>query len=375
MISRRALIACPLPLAGCGGGSGTPTVQAIPVALARSELATLINATPSGGALTLAPGTLYQGPVIDVTGKRITIIQHGATIDGGYLKSDHGNKLTLLGGLMVGTSPAVSLVMQPSVNTSDDYRLEGVDFGVDAEFAVRLIGAREGRINACTFAGSGLYLRATVSPYVKQAIFAGQSKRTAVFYDGTGSPYDAGLVLRDCEVMGWDRGVDVRYTDWLVMSGTTVDYNRSCNTLLVSQDGATITDCYLGSQNTAPALQITAGPDATVPAYSDKITVRSHFTGHHEGPGYDCIVVDGSPDNIVIESHIDFYTRYGIRYALSNGRMTVANSTFAPRGGYGKFPIFNSGHEGDSGLRLLNNVYPTGTDFTGAGITFAKWAQ
>ena len=349
---------------------------------AASELSALIAATAPGGLLTLTPGKVYPtAGGVNTTGKAITVDQTGATIQvqgRGYVKGDHGNKLTLIGGQYVGDGPAIDLDMAPDFNASDDYLVEDGTFEIDAPWAMKIVGAREGRCNGNTFKGSGVYMRQAVCPYFFQSLMIGKRipGRAAFFYDGAGTGFDAGLVIDTGSAMGWDIGVDVARTDFFTMKSYTVDFNTSVNTRLTSQDGGSIdASCYLGSENNVPALQIVAGSAPSVPQYTADFVVSAAFTGHFEGEGYDCVSVEGSPDNITFSgARFRFYTRYGIRYALTGGRMTVCNGTdFAPRSGYGKYPIFNAGHEGDSNLFIADDtVFPPGTDMAGSGLTFAR---
>lgn len=363
---------------GAVGDGLTDDTVAVAAAIAASNFIVF----PSGGN--------YKVSTVSCNGKAITISAYGATItytsaSGAFSKTDHGFKLTVLGGTFVAsgtTSIAIKYNATPTSSTYDDFLIRDGDFtNATNGYAVSLVGAREGNIQRCTFRGNasgggGIYLQGSVSPFIESCQFLGGGLGKAVFYDGTGTAFDAGLVLLDCEAMGWDVGVDIRYCDWFKMSGCTVDYNTTFNTVLYSQDGAVIEGNYLGSQNTVPALYISKGVLGVTPSpdYSAKITVaNNHFTGHYTGGNtYDCIKIDGTPQQITISNnHIDFYTRYGINYTTI-AEILILGNTFSPRATFGVVPIFNSTGAGDSNVVIANNIFPQGGTFAGSGISLAQ---
>jgi hypothetical protein len=216
-----------------------------------------------------------------------------------------------------------------------------------------------------------------VSPFVDKCIFKGQGYTArAIYYPGTGTAYDAGLVLRDSEILGYDKGLEVVGCDWLVIEGCTIDY---CNysIKLGSQDGANISNNYIGSVGANPALWITYDAAGTAPAYSEKIVVVNNtFTGHYSGGNtYDCILIDGtnSPDSIQIcHNSISFFTRYGIQFNMLNTKLAVHNNSFNQRITFGVSPIYCALGTSDSGVTIKNNFFNNNATITGLNVTFAQ---
>lgn len=355
------------------------------VADSTTALAAAYAAVPAGGVINLPPGT-YRISSLDVTGKTVTLVGYGASIictsaSGAITKTDHANKLTVLGIAFSGAGRAININATPSTSTTSDFLIRDCVFTMNAGvYGAYLVGAREGYLRNCTFnnsaGGNGLYLQQSVSPFVEGCLFIGTGNvGTALFYDGTGSAYDAGLVLQNSEVMGWAVGVDVRYCDWLKISGCTIDYNTTSNLTVYSQDGAVIEGNYLGSPNANPALALHKGVLVGIsPPDNDKITIiGNHFTGHYTGGNtYDCLLMTDTPQNVLVQSnHFDFYTRYGINYTTS-AQLNIVGNTFAPRSAFGVLPIFNASGAGDARVLIANNQFPTGTSFAGSGISFAR---
>lgn len=341
----------------------------------------------TAGVIYLTPGKNYKVSTVPCDGKVLTFFGYGATITytsaaGAFSKTDHGFKLTVFGITFVpsgAASIAIKYNATPTVNTYDDYLIRDCDFSNATNgYAVSLVGPREGNVQRCTFRGNasgggGIYLQNAVSPFVESCQFIGGGAGKGVFYDGIGLGFDAGLVLTNSEIMGWDTDVDIRYCDWLKIAGCTIDYGITANLVIYSQDGGVIEGNYLGSNTTAPALQLSKGVLGVAPDFCSKITITdNHFTGHYTGGNtYDNILInDNNCSDIIIENnHIDFWTRYGINFQTLADILIIGN-TFSPRPTFGVLPIFNSTGTGDSRVSIRDNNFPAGTTFAGSGLAF-----
>ena len=345
-----------------------------------------VDATPDGGVMLLPPDATYVVSEINVTGKAIYIQGYGATLDctganGAIYKTDHGNKLTVEGLAFVGAGAGIKQDAPVQLSSQDELDIIGCSFNMDSGvYGIYIDGGRNPRIQNCFFrnvnSGNGIYFKDTVSPFVETCTFKGGGYvGRAVYYPGTGQGTDAGLILNNCEILGWDKGLEVVGCDWLVIQGCTIDYNNY-SIKLGSQDGANISNNYIGSLAANPALWITYDAAGVDPAYSEKIiVVNNTFTGHYEGGNtYDCILLDGtnSPDSTIIANNsFSFYTRSGVNFSLDSTRLFIEQNTFAPRPGFGVAPIYNTLGATDSGVVISGNYFSSSTTISAMNVTTA----
>lgn len=295
-----------------------------------------------------------------------------------FEKTQHDQLVFIEGCKFSGGGTAINLVMTPSVNTYSDYRIRDCKFSMDSGvYGISLVGPREGYIANCTFytPGNGIYMQSAVSPFVRDCLFIGSGNvGTAVYYDGDGLATSAGLVLEDCEIMGWDNGLIVQYSDWLKVTGCTIDYNNNSIRIL-SQDEGLIAHNYLGSVGNNPAIYLGSGSKALSPDYNGNITIdANHIVGHVSvGNLYDCIQIGGNtPLGLIISNNqINFWTRYGINFGAVS-TMLIRGNVFAPKSGLGTHTIYNSVGSGDSDVLIADNVIPASFPLTSSGLQFAK---
>lgn len=342
-----------------------------------------VAAVPTGGIVLFPPAT-YLVSTVNVTGKSVVLSGYGSTINstsanGGIYKTDHGNKLIVEGLSFTGTGAGIKQNAPVQSSSQDELDIIGCSFNMNSGvYGIYIVGGRNPRIQNCFFrnerSGSGVYLKDTVSPFLSTCTFKGGSYvGRGVYYPGTGNGTDAGLIIRDCEIMGWDKGVEVVGCDWLVIEGSTIDYNNQ-SIKLGSQDRANISNNYIGSLGDTPALWLTYDAAGAAPDYCEKIfIVNNTFTGHYTGGNtYDCILLDGTnpPDSVVIANNsISFYTRAGIRFSLASQRLIVTGNTFAQRTGFGVAPIYNQTGSGDSNVVINQNNFNNTTTITAMNVS------
>ena len=343
-----------------------------------------INAIPAGGSLIFEPTKTYNVSVLNVTNKSIYMVGFGATLNctgsfGAIYKTDHGNKLIVEGLSFTGSGAGIKQVATVQASSQDELDIIACSFNMNSGvYGIYINGGRNPRILNCFFrntnSGSGVYFKDTVSPFLNTCTFKGGGYvGRGVYYPGTGNGTDAGLIIRDCEIMGWDKGVEVVGCDWLVIEGSTIDYNNQ-SIKLGSQDGANISNNYIGSLGATPALWITYDAAGTDPAYSEKIfvvnnTINGHYTG---GNTYDCILIDGtnSPNSVVIANNsISFYTRYGINFSLANTLLLIEGNSFAQRTGFGVAPVYNTLGATDSGVIINKNLFSNSTTIAATNVS------
>ena len=344
-----------------------------------------IDTVSTGASIILDSKANYKVSSLNVTGKVLTFVGNNCKItstgeNGAFYKTDHDNKLTVKNINFLGKI-GIYHNSSPSETAYDELLIEECSFNVNSTYyGIKLIGTREPIILKCFFrnvnSGNGIYFKDVVSPFVNLCLFKGGGYvGRAIYYPGTGNGTDAGLIIRDTEIMGWDKGLEVVGCDWLNIEGSTIDYNNY-SIKLGSQDGANISGNYIGSLGANPALWITSDAAASSPNYCDKITIINNtFTGHWVTDNtYDCILIDGAvySDQLnITDNSFTFYTRNGIRFS-TNAKLSILNNSFAQRSGFGVAPIYNVLGTSDSGVTIKNNVFINATTITALNVTFAK---
>lgn len=342
----------------------------------------------NGGVVVFPSGGTYKVTSINTTGKLVILWGYGAIIScqsatGAIYKTDHGNKLSVFGLTFnaTGTFRAINCQQAPSSTVYYELEISDCTFNMGSGvFGIYCVGTREPHINDCTFtnttSGCGIYFSQCVSPFVIKCIFKGQTYTgTAVSYPGTGTPFDAGLVLRDCEIMGWNKGVEIIGCDWLVIEGCTIDYNNY-SIKLAAQDEASISGNYIGSLADNAALWITDDATVAAPTTCQKIIVINNtFTGHYTGGNtYDCVLIDGatSSDDIqLVHNSISFFTRYGINFRMLNTRLSIISNSFSQRTTFGVAPIYNTLGANDSGVIIKDNHFRNTATISQMNISIA----
>lgn len=353
-----------------------------------TAVATAFAAVTAGSVLLFPSGKTYKIGNVNFSGKEITLLGYGATIactsaTGAIYKTDHGNKLRVLGLSFTGTgtSRAINLQQTPTATVYDEVEIDQCSFTMGSGvYGIYSIGSREIKVDRCTFydssGGSGIYFLQSVSPFVNKCIFKGTAYTArGVYYQGNGDGFCAGLILRDCEIMGYDKGLEVVGTQFLVVTGCTIDYcNNSVK--LAAQNGANLSNNYFGSLAANAALWITYDAAPTSPPnYSAQIIIENNtIVGHYSAANtYDCILLDGatSPDATQIRNNnITFYTRYGINFNFSTStRLAITGNTFAQLSGHGVAPIFNTSGANDGGVVVKDNYFSNATTLTAMNIS------
>jgi hypothetical protein len=376
------------------GADGTGSVDCAGI------LATVLAALPAGGMIVFDAGKTFLLTSCNMNGKAATIYAQGATINctssaGGLLKSDHGNRISVVGGRWAATSTAVCIKYNAtaSANTYLDMDVHGAKFSSASGYCVSLVGCRETVWTQCEFTSTttgGVYCNQANNPYFSQCIFIGQGFGYGFFADGQGSPNSGNPILRDCELMGWDINVKIAGCDDFKLDGCTVDYGVTYNTIISSQDGGSIRGCYLGSNTAVPALILCSeGANGWAPDNCQKITINScNFTGHYTGGNtYDNVrlsdTVAGAfataalyPAEIkLVNNHFQFWTRYAVNFAVNSERLLIMGNDFDPRATFGVKAIFNSNAAGGDSATIIafNQFTPASFNPAGSGFQFTQF--
>jgi hypothetical protein len=343
-----------------------------------------IQAAINASSVVVFPEGTYLVTTVDISSKNLTLLGYGATIDtniapGAFEKTDHGTKVIIKGFKFTGQGSGIKGNQSQEVTAYQELIVEDCTFDMDSGiFGIYLVGTREPVITKCQFfdtnSGHGVYFKDVVSPFISHSVFRGAS-RTArgVHYPGTGTAYDAGLVITDTEIMGWDVGLECSGLDWITIKGCTIDY---CNTSikLINQDGGNISNNYIGSNADTAALHLRSETASYSPQYCSHIVISNNtFTGHYDGGNtYDNLLIDGTTnaDQVVISSNnFTFYTRYGVNFNAANIRLLIDGNNFNERSGFGDAPIRNSLGSSDSGVTIKNNAFIPDTTISDMNVS------
>ena len=285
-----------------------------------TAFAATFSAAPDGGSISLRAGGTYRIGSVDVSGKRITIAGFGATINcngsanGAIYKTDHGKHLKVLGVRFTGAGRAINYVTSTSGTMFDDFELSFCRFE-NTGYGIYLDGAREGRIIACSFEGTGnqgIYRTRSVNTDV----IGGFWKNTAygVNDDGDGSPFSAGLKVIGGTMIGCGNGVLSQRTDYCLISGVMIDY---CDAPIIFRGvdiGLIGNGCYITTRTTNPAIEVNEHV-ATATTCREIRIIGNSIGSNIDDVVSDCVKLNKVASGEVSSNSITFWWRTGIDFA------------------------------------------------------------
>jgi len=355
-------------------------------AVTATNVQTVVDCTAiAGKSILIPPGNYTFSGTVTLPNRAIRIIGDNAVINqtGGvptFLQTNH--VYTEISGIrFTGNGNGIKFNTSLTSEMYRDFLIDRCEFAPDAGvYGVYVYGARTGYITNCLFeGGSGIYLQSACLPFVINSTFKGTSvggvgSGNGIMYDGDGLGTSCGIGIRDSEILGYDNGLVIRYSDWGNISGSTIDYNNN-SIRLESTENVTISGGnYIGGSQIYDnaAIWIGQGVGAVgTPDYSDHILIEGNIiTGHREsGTAYDAIrVTGGAIDVQIIGNGIHFWNRYGINFDNTT-YLKIMGNNINPRGGFGTYSIYNSGAGGDSTVYIGQNNILAGKPI--AGISFA----
>ena len=304
-----------------------------------------VTAAGEDGCVAFSDKTYLVNSSITLPSTHLSLLGFGfATIDTGtansaFKQTNHGCLTKIDGFKFTGSGPGIEWAAADMGSSYYEYSISNCVFAMDASvWSIYLVGAREGTIENCYFTtGNGVYRSHSNVCYIRGCIFksTGSQVGTAVQDYGDEVSYSCGLSIIDCVIMGYEYGVIIEEADDFNLCGSTIDYNTH-NIRILGQDKGSITNCYLGSKGTNPAIYI--GPTGT--AYTMNILISNNkIVGHTTDAGYDCIVIESANVVNIIGNYIAFYTRYGISYDATT-YIKITNNHINPRSGYGTYGVY-----------------------------------
>lgn len=287
-----------------------------------------LGAVPDGGVITLEVGKTYQLNSVNVTGKRITIIGYGSTINcngasnGAIFKTDHGKRLTIVGVRFTGTGKAINYVTAPSGSQFDDFEISFCRFE-NTDYGIYLDGSREGRIISCSFEGvsnGGIYRVRSVNTDVISCYW--KNTTFGVNDEGDGTAFSAGLKIIGGTMIGCGTGVYSQRSDYVVLNGVMIDY---CDNPVVFRgvDIALIGGgCYITTRTTAPAILIDEHVASATTCREIRV-IGNAIASNIDDVTSDTVRINKLASGEVSSNSITFWWRSGIDFsACTNLKIT-----------------------------------------------------
>lgn len=319
-----------------------------------------IDAAVTGEVVLFPSGKTYLVDELDFDGKAITVEAYGAEITcngtAAFVKTDHGNLLTILGGQFTGSGQGVRY---DAAATTPVHQL---DLAVrDAEFrntgyGIFLDGVREALFTACRFVETeGVYrIRSTNHDFVD---CVWESCAYAINDDGDGSGYSAGLKLFGGTIIGCETGIFSKLTDFVGLYGVMCDYNDA-PVRFEGVDGAEIIGGYYNGRAAAPAIFVGKNGETISQGIviSPNVVRQSHASAETV-----CIELDTVWMCRVSGLKVDLFRKYGLLYKNCS-ELTVRDVTFIGVDGVADACIAEDGATYAASNRILNNnfLYPVG---------------
>lgn len=356
----------------------------------------VINGIP-GGKIEFPSGAKITLSSLTVDGKDLTFLGYGVTVrctstSGAFRRTTHGTNVTKVLGFDFTATVAASVYVG-SMAVTNSLFLEVVFqdcqfWMLTGNFALRFIGESCSIIERCNFfQGSGVYYESAMVPYISRCIFNNSGRFTdrAVWYnDLDGTAYNCGLIIDQCQILGYIYGIEIIGTDWFVLRGSTVDFN-TYSIILRDQDRALIHGNYLGGRGGTepqviwltrrdPEPPTSPVPDPYVnpgsrPTYCTGIQIKDNWIVNAPV----LILIDGYAVNTHITGNdLHNYTDHAISF-YGTEAMAITDNDFEPAAGGGTCPILNTNADGgDSGVDISGNNFQPGTDLSTSGIQAAK---
>lgn len=280
--------------------------------------ASLISWLPSGAEFSLKPGANYSISGVSFNGKAITVNGRGATITsntagaGAFSKTDHGNKLTVIGVTFAGAGQGIRYVAATTQTMYNDLSVEDCKF-TGSDYGIYMDGVRENRIVHCDFEGTnGIYRVRTVNTNLIACNF--KNCTYGVNDDGDNTPYSAGLWVSNCTMIGCTYGVRTNEADSMSLVQNTIDY---CDNpiYITGTYPVTIGDNYISTRSANPAIYVNTGiTHNTVP--QELIVHDNEILSHGAVATADCLQINNVTTGFIIHNNISFFWRYGILYGF-----------------------------------------------------------
>lgn len=309
------------------------------------DTAAIQAAINNGSVIMFRPGATYKVSSVDVSGKRLVLMGYGATIttssgSGALFKSDHGNKLVVMGLGFAGSGVGIKYVTSTSATEYDDFSFQDLYFG-NSDYSVYLDGPREGRIINCSFeTGKGIYRTRTTNTDVVSCTW--KNTTYGINDDGDGTAYSDGLKVIGGTMIGCQYGIVSSRVDYINITSCLIDY---CDNplRLIGVNTAIVFNSYITTRTVNPAVYVDRYDVSTVPR--EIRFLGNIFISNTDDVTSDTAVFRYVQSGLVQGNSFTFYWRYGLDFA-SCTNLDIADNKFSADPGSTaptKYSVFESG--------------------------------
>jgi hypothetical protein len=316
---------------------------AIPDGLTDASIA-ILNAMRNATTITFPSGGSFMvSDTVELLDKDIYIRGNGASITTGtgshpvFYRTEHDNytlieKLSFSGG-----GEAFEYTATPSSTQYYEFEIRDCFFLQDsATYAIKLNGAREGKIEDCFFLDNdGIYRTASVNTEIVNCDF--KNTTYSVHDDGDETPFSAGLRVIGGYSLGVDSAFVLRGSDYFALVNVMADF---CDNpvIIQGQNGGIIDGGYYSSRISAPIILIdTTGTGLSESSQHIKIIgaeIVSNYTAAGDSTTIGISIVDAAHTHIAYNT-IHFWTKYGIKDSSSTFTI-IDHNRIVPRSGFGE---------------------------------------
>lgn len=366
--------------------SASPAGETLVVGTGSAAIQAAVTAAPAGGVVRIPAGTSHtMVSAVVFPNKDITVLAYGAIINNtqtagtyAFTKGTNRNRLTWLGGSFIGTGSGINYTLPTSVYQSYDFVFRDVSFNFPStETALYLGGLREGVIESCFFDNcTGIRLAETLNTHVTGCQF--RTCTHGIYAGSTGSPFDAGLMVNNCTIIGCSYGVRVVGWEATHILNSMIDYNdHSVN--LTNVNGVALIANYFSQRDYAgtasPAVYIgTNGATFGNNAQHIRFLANNVVTHSTASPQLaTCLQLDGVTWCSVADNSLQYFSQYGINLTTTaNTYVKITDNDFVNiAGGTTPASIKGSGSGYDDTWRISGNYLSIPT----VGVLYATVFQ
>lgn len=291
------------------------------------------------------PGT-YLVTSLTANGKKLILQGYGATLtsssaSGTISKTDHNNKLTVMGLAFAGSAIGIRYITTTSTTEYDDFSFQDLLF-TNTDYGIYLDGPREGRVLNCTFDGTsnkGIYRIRTTNTDVVSCTW--KNSVYGINDDGDGTAFSDGLKVIGGTMIGCQYGILSSRVDYINITSCLIDY---CDNplRLIGVDIAAISNCYITTRTVNPAVYVDRYDPSTT--CREIRFIDNNIISNMDDVTSDTAVFKYVQTGLVHGNSFTFYWRYGLDFSnctnlvITNNKFSADPSSTAPT----KYSVYES---------------------------------
>jgi hypothetical protein len=331
-----------------------------------------INLTASNNAATIvfpSDSLFVVTDTLELPNNDVRINGNGASITTStsanpvFYRTQHDNFTVIENLTFYGAGEAFEYNATASGTQYYEFEIRNCKFLQDsATYAIKLNGAREGKIENCYFENNdGIYRRRTVNTEVINCDF--KNTTYSVNDDGDESAFSAGLRVHGGTSLGVDSAFVLKGGDHFELANVMADY---CNNPIIIQGmyGGIIQGGYFTSRTANPTILIdTTGTGLSASAQHIKIIGNEILADWSTDSTQTGIKIVGAVHTHIAYNTIHFWTNYGIYDSLSTYTI-IDHNRIVPRPTFGQSAGGVYSVNDNSVSRITENNFDTGFGIT-----------